>query len=127
MPNYSRDAFGFSELSAEMSPAGILTFHGHLTGASQNLEYLVLEIQPVEEELCLGCPFLAQEQQRFDAREIVSDESGRTFSFVYSPLSPVTAYRWRLLARNVYAGVPDVLSEIQVVSKDKFSAEGVRP
>ncbi len=127
IPDHSREAFAFGELVAEMSAGSVLTIHGQLTGASQNLDYFVLEIQPVEDELCLGCPFLAQEQQRFDSREILSNDSEKAFNFVYTPLSPAVAYRWRLLARNVYAGVPDILSEIQVVNRDNLSVGGVRP
>lgn len=121
IPDNAQDEFAFGELSAEMAMDGVLTFNGKMTGASQNLEYLVLEIQPVDGELCLGCPFLAQEQQRFDSRDIWSDPSGGSFSFVFTPVYPAETYRWRLLARNVYAGLPEIVSEVKVVSRDKVS------
>ena len=121
IPDNTRDEFTFGELSAEMAIDGVLTFTGQMTGASQNMEYLVLEIQPVDGELCLGCPFLAQEQQRFDSRDIWSDPSGKNFSFVFTPSYISDTYRWRLVARNVYAGFPDGVSEIKVVSRDNIS------
>ena len=126
IPDSSREAFGFEELSAEITVDGILTFQGQISGASRNLDYLILEIQPVDDELCLGCPFLAQEQQRFDAKDIWADLSGKNFSFVFAPAYPAGAYRWRLMGRNIFAGISETVSEIQVVGRDKVNIEGGR-
>ena len=63
IPDSSSEAFGFEELSAEMTVDGVLTFQGQISGASRNLDYLILEIQPVDDELCLGCPFLAVREE----------------------------------------------------------------
>lgn len=126
IPDSSSEAFGFEELSAEMTVDGVLTFQGQISGASRNLDYLILEIQPVDDELCLGCPFLAQEQQRFDSRDIWADLFGKNFSFVFAPAYPAAAYRWRLVGRNVFAGISETVSEIQVVGRDKVDIEGGR-
>lgn len=115
LPDYTIDAFSFAALSAEAAADGVVTFRGNVTGASQNLEYMVLEMQAVDGELCEGCPFLAQEQHRIDSRDAWENETGSSFSFVYRPVFPGTAYRWRLVGHNLYSGLPDVVSPIQTV------------
>lgn len=115
VPDYSRDAFAFADLQAEAAADGAVTFSGRVTGASQNLEYLVLEMQAVDGELCEGCPFLAQEQQRVDSRDAWENETGSSFSFVYRPVFPGQAWRWRVVGHNLYSGLPDVTSPIQTV------------
>lgn len=115
IPDYSVDEFAFGELSAEAAADGAVTFQGAITGASQNVEYMVLEMQAVDGELCEGCPFLAQDQYRIDARDAWENNSGSAFSFVYRPVFPGTIYRWRLIGHNLYSGLPDVTSPMQTV------------
>ena len=115
VPDYSVDEFSFAALSAEAAADGSITFRGSVEGASQNLEYLVLETQAVDGELCEGCPFLAQEQVRIDSRDAWENETGSAFSVVYRPVFPGSAYRWRVMGHNVYSGLPDVVSPVQTV------------
>ena len=115
VPDYSIDEFSFASLNAEAAADGAITFQGSVEGASQNLEYLVLEMQAVDGELCEGCPFLAQEQHRVDSRDAWENETGSAFSFVYRPVFPGSAYRWRLIGHNIYSGPPDVVSDMQTV------------
>lgn len=86
IPDHSRDEFSFSSLSASAAADGTVSFRGTVAGASQNLEYMVLEMQSVDGELCEGCPFLPQEQQRFDARDALESSTGNSFSFVFRPV-----------------------------------------
>ena len=115
VPDFSRDEFSFASLSAEAAADGTITFQGTVSGAAQNLEYMVLEMQAVDGELCEGCPFLAQEQHRVDSRDAWENETGSAFSFVYRPVFPGSAYRWRLIGHNIYSGLPDVVSDMQTV------------
>lgn len=112
IPNHSMDAFAFGALRAEASAGGAITVHGTVTGAAQNVEYLVLEIEAVAGELCQGCPFLAQDTYRIDAGDAMNNN---TFSFVYRPVFTGEIYRWRVIGHNVYAGLPSVTSPIQTV------------
>ena len=118
VPDYSLDEFAFGALSAEAAADGTVTFQGTVTGASQNLEFMVLEMQAVDGELCEGCPFLAQDQHRVDARDAWENETGSSFSFVYRPVFPGRVYRWRLTGHNLYSGLPDVVSPMQTVFMD---------
>lgn len=115
VPDYSLDEFSFATLSAEAAADGAITFQGSVKGASQNVEYMILEMQAVDGELCEGCPFLAQDQYRVDSRDAWENEGGSTFSFVYRPVFPGSVYRWRLIGHNLYSGLPDVVSPMQTV------------
>ena len=121
VPDFSRDEFSFTSLSAEAAADGSVRFQGSVAGASQNLEYMVLEMQAVDGELCEGCPFLAQDQYRVDSRDAWESENGSSFSFVYRPVFPGGAYRWRLIGHNLYSGLPDVVSPMQTVFMDGSS------
>lgn len=118
VPDFSRDEFSFAALNAEAAADGTITFQGTVSGAAQNLEYMILEMQAVDGELCEGCPFLAQDQYRVDSRDAWESENGSTFSFVYRPVFSGSAYRWRLTGHNLYSGLPDVVSPMQTVFTD---------
>ncbi len=115
VPDYSLDAFSFASLSAEASADGSIDFYAKLSGAVQNMEYFVLEMQPVDGELCAGCPFLAQEQYRSDARDAWDGSDSSALRFHYRPLFPGSAYRWRLIGYNIYSGISAVVSPMQTV------------
>lgn len=121
VPDYSRDEFSFATLSAEAAADGSITFRGTVSGAAQNLEYMVLEMQAVDGELCEGCPFLPQDQYRVDSRDAWENDTGSSFSFVYRPVFPGSAYRWRLIGHNLYSGLSPVESPMQTVFMDGSS------
>ena len=118
VPDFSRDSFTFKELRADMAADGTVTISGDMNGAFQNMEYMVLEMQPVDGELCAGCPFLPQDQYRVDSRDAWESENGSRFSFVYRPVFPAELYRWRLIGHNTYSGVPDVTSNVESVGPE---------
>lgn len=126
-PDYSKDMFAFSELSATLTPDGVVSLSGKLTGKAENLEYLVLEMQPVEGELCEGCPFLATEQFRVESITAVSASDATAFSVVYRPLMPAEMYRWRILGYNVHSGIGAAVSDMQVLGRDAASEVPVGP
>ncbi|MBQ4616023.1 MAG: hypothetical protein IJB29_04850 [Mailhella sp.] len=117
-PDFSRDSFAFGELSATLSSDGVVTVSGSLTGAFQNAEYFVLEMQPVDGELCLGCPFVPQDQYRIDSRDAWESESGSQFTVVYRPIFKADMYRWRVVGHNMYSGIKDVVSSVQTVGTE---------
>ena len=123
VPDQSRDTFAFSGYSAVLHGGG-LNIEGDISGAFQNVEYVVLELQPVDGELCEGCPFLAQEQKRFDAKEIWTVPGRSAISLSYRPLYSVQQYRLRLVAHNMYHGFPDIIGEVLPVSDTKNEQHG---
>ncbi len=122
-PDFDRDSFAFGDLSAELSIDGTVTVSGTLTGAFQNMHFLVLEMQPVEGELCGGCPFVPQDQFRIDARDAWESKNGSRFSVVYHPVFTSDMYRWRLVGHNIYSGISRVVSPLQVVGLESAYIE----
>lgn len=122
-PDYSRDIFGFTGLTAYLSADGVVTVSGDVTGAFQNVEYLVLEMQPVDGELCAGCPFVPQDQYRIDARDAWESENGSGFSVVYRPIFSAGLYRWRIVGHNIYAGINASVSPVQTVGSESAYIE----
>lgn len=114
-PDFDRDSFSFGEISAVLAADGTVTVSGSLDGAFQNMHFLVLEMQPVDGELCKGCPFVPQDQFRIDARDAWESENGSRFSVVYRPIFAADMYRWRLIGHNIYSGIGAVVSPLQVV------------
>ena len=122
-PDFDRDSFSFGEISAVLAADGTVTVSGSLTGAFQNMHFLVLEMQPVDGELYKGCPFVPQDQFRIDARDAWENENGSRFSVVYRPIFAADMYRWRLIGHNIYSGIGAVVSPVQVVDYERSYLE----
>ena len=112
-PDYSHDSFGIGALTSSVEVSGVVSVSGKLTGSFQNVDHLILQIQPVDGELCTGCPFLPQEQFLIEADDIWRDGDGSTFDAVVRPVFSADMYRWRIVGQNTYAGIPPVMSEVQ--------------
>ena len=112
-PDYSRDSFGIASLVSSVEASGVVSMSGKLTGSFQNVDHLILQIQPVDGELCNGCPFLPQEQFLIESVDIWRDGDGTTFDAVVRPVFSAEQYRWRIVGQNTYAGIPAVVSEVQ--------------
>jgi len=123
VPDHSRDTFAFKDLSAQMALDGTATFSGQLSGSVQNLAFLILEIEAVTDELCEGCPFLAQDVYRVEPDVFLVNEAGTDFRFVYRPLFPGKFYRWRLVGHNVYSGTPSEVSPLQTLRGDGLAVD----
>lgn len=126
-PDYSGDTFEFGKLSASIEAAGVLAVNGNLTGAFENADYLVLEMQPVNGEFCAGCPFVPQEKLLIDSKDIWQDGNGSTFDVTYLPMFKADMYRWRVVGYNVYAGIPAQISEVQTVGTESAFIEQGMP
>ena len=126
-PDYSRDGFGISSLASSVEAGGlVVSVSGKLTGAFQNADHLILQLQPVDGELCAGCPFLPQEQFLIESEDIWRDGDGTTFEAVVRPVFNVEMYRWRVIGHNTYAGIPAVVSNVQSAGTEgAWSDQGV--
>jgi len=126
-PDYSRDSFGIAELSSIVEPSRVLIVEGRLTDSFQNVDHLILQVQPVDGELCSGCPFLPQEQFLIETEDIWKDGDGTTFDVVYSPVFAADMYRWRIIGHNTYAGIPPVVTDVQTAGTESAFAEQGMP
>ena len=122
-PDYSHDNFGLASLASSVEFGGVLSVSGKLTGSYQNVDHLILQLQPVDGELCAGCPFLPQEQFLIESEDIWRDGDGTTFDAVVRPVFTAETYRWRIVGQNTYAGIPPVLSEVQSAGAEGSSIE----
>ena len=121
-PDYSHDSFGIAALSSSVEVSGVLSVRGKLTDAFQNVDHLILQIQPVDGELCSGCPFLPQEQFLIESEDIWRDGDGTTFDAVVRPVFTAETYRWRVVGQNTYAGIPPVVSDVQSAGAEGSSS-----
>ena len=122
-PDYSHDNFGLASLASSVEFGGVLSVSGKLTGSYQNVDHLILQLQPVDGELCSGCPFLPQEQFLIESEDIWRDGDGTTFDAVVRPVFTAETYRWRIVGQNTYAGIPLVVSDVQSAGAEGSSIE----
>ena len=122
-PDYSHDNFGLASLTSSVEFGGVLSVSGKLTGSYQNVDHLILQLQPVDGELCAGCPFLPQEQFLIESEDIWRDGDGTTFDAVVRPVFTAETYRWRIVGQNTYAGIPLVVSDVQSAGAEGSSIE----
>ncbi len=113
VPDVSADVFSFAGCEARLY-GGALEIGADVRGAFQNVEYIVLELQPEDGEMCAGCPFLAQESTRFEAPVLWQDKNSSRIQLSYRPLTPAQSYRARLVGHNSKSGFPEVRSEIMI-------------
>ena len=102
----------FSFTETKLTPiAQCFAVQGHTIGARRNVDRIDLEIAPVDNSgNCPTCPFNAREFAAFSLEEAnYSVETGE-FSFSYCPATEADMYRWRLVGRNVYSGLPYALT-----------------
>ena len=93
-----------------------------LTGFSIELEPLAASADstlPKElqtpQDTCEGCPFTPRETQELTPQQAVPTDSGTRFAFTYCPQTKAAAYRWRLVARNVFMAFPYALTPVKTV------------
>lgn len=114
VPDYSRQLFSWRNVFATLSEDGCLSVSGSVGGETQNLAFMVLELEPLN-TACVGCPFVPQEIYRIDSTDAWESPDGQTFRFAYCPASHDGAYRWRLVGRNVFSGLPPVSTPVRTV------------
>ena len=111
IPDRSIDAFSFTDVKCEVV-GGALVVRGAIKGAAANLDSILLEVQPVTDELCEGCPFLAVDQKRIEAGNAVVGDDLRKFDVSFRPSVMTEVYRWRLTGENAHPGVPPFQTEV---------------
>lgn len=115
VPRKTQDTFTITGAGA--SPLGnCLVAKGAVAGAVANLNTLMIEIAPIlSYDDCPGCPFAAQEFGEFTASGIDLDRKSGQFMFSFCPSTPAPMYRWRLVGKNVFPGLPNATTTPQVV------------
>lgn len=105
-PKKTQDTFTISG-HALSSMGDCVVARGTVNGAIQNVEFIALELAPIESyDDCPGCPFVAREYGEFTAHDTQLDEKTGQFMFSFCPASDAPMYRWRLVGKNAFRGLP---------------------
>ncbi|MCC8194759.1 MAG: hypothetical protein LIP28_08965 [Deltaproteobacteria bacterium] len=117
MPSPKKTQDTFTITGPALSPMGdCLVARGTAQGAIRNVEYITLEISPIQSyDDCPGCPFVPRESGEFAASDIQLDPQSGQFMFSYCPAERAPMYRWRLVGRNVFRGLPFATTTPQVM------------
>ena len=128
-PQDYKNQFAWEHEDARFIGNGCLAITALMTGAVQNVDSFQLELEPLAPQVdpdlppelaavsdtCEGCPFTPHETSELVPYERVSGDSGTRYTFTYCPTVKASAYRWRLVARNVFTAFPFALTQIKSV------------
>ena len=130
VPQDSRNVFSWESADAVFTGNdGCLAISALMKGAARNVDGFTIELEPLspspdstlpkelqtQQDTCEGCPFTPRETQELTPLQAISDESTTKFSFTYCPKTKAAAYRWRLVARNVFMAFPYALTPIKTL------------
>lgn len=108
--------FSFTGLEAVMQN-GCIQVHATISGSWWNAAQIYMEIQPLDKNgNCDGCPFLPTEQALFEPAEIFQEPGKGQAAFQFCPAEVSSAWRWRLIGKNIVRDLPYVLSSVQTLS-----------
>jgi hypothetical protein len=97
-----------------------LAASGTVTGAVTNFERIMIEVDPIQSvDDCPGCPFVPHEYKDFSASDAQFDAGTGQFLLSFCPAEAAPMYRWRLVGKNVYPGLPYATTTPQVVIMKK--------
>lgn len=115
-PKNKQDSFSFSQ--PQLTLLGeCLVARGNITGATDNLESITLEVAPIlSYDDCPGCPFVAQERGEFSSAAAHLDPLSGEFMFSFCPETQAPMYRWRLVGKNVFRGLPNATTTPQIIN-----------
>lgn len=117
MPSPKKTQDTFSITGQALSPMGdCLVARGTVNGAIQNVEFITLELAPIESyDDCPGCPFVPREYGEFTEYDAQLDAKTGQFMFSFCPASSAPMYRWRLVGKNAFRGLPFATTPPQVM------------
>ena len=93
-------------------PVRCLTILTDLTGSINSLDEFMLELEPLTDETCLGCPFLPSETGIPTSTDIIHASNLTRYTLEYCPKEQASDYRWRLTAKHKEADTPNTLGKI---------------
>ena len=93
-----------------------LVARGEVSGAIQSVDTMILEVAPIDfYDNCPGCPFVAREYGEFSTSGMQLDKETGQFIFSFCPALDAPMYRWRLVGKNIFPGLPHVTTSPQVM------------
>lgn len=121
MPTPQNESEMFQWKSAVASyHSGCLNISAELSGNVSNIDGILLQVQPLSSaDSCLGCPFLAEEEQDYTYSDVVLPGTGNNIAMNFCPQTKAEAYQWRLIGRNVIRTFPYMTTKIDLVIPEK--------
>lgn len=129
VPQDKKNLFSWESADAALTRNGCLAISALMKGAARNVDGFSIELEPLAasadstlpkelqtpQDTCEGCPFTPRETQELTPQQAVPMDSGTRFAFTYCPQTKAAAYRWRLVARNVFMAFPYALTPVKTV------------
>ena len=117
MPSPKKTQDTFTITGAGISVMGdCLVARGTATGAIDNMSAVSIEVAAIQSyDDCPGCPFVPQEYSELAASDIQLDLESGGFMFSYCPATSAPMYRWRLVGKNIFPGLPYATTTPQIV------------
>lgn len=120
VPQDKKNLFSWESADAALTGNGCLAISALMKGAARNVDGFSIELEPLAasadstlpKELADAAGYLRRlplhpaRNAGTDAAQAVPTDSGTRFAFTYCPQTKAAAYRWRLVARNVFQGLP---------------------
>jgi hypothetical protein len=110
VPQDYKNVFFWKSSAGAINARGCLSVGGELQGSVNNVQRFMLEVEAVTEELCIDCPFMPREIVMVHSESDVAAAP----QFTYCPSAKAPAYRWRLVAQNVYRALPHAVTPVAV-------------
>lgn len=117
MPSPKKVQDTFTITGASVSAMGnCLVARGTVKGAIELVDSVAFELAPIDSyDDCPGCPFVAREYGEFNTSDMQLDLETGEFLFSFCPAVEAPMYRWRLVGRNVFRGLPYATTTPQVM------------
>jgi len=117
MPSPRKNLETFTIAAHTLSAMGdCVVAKGTASGAVKNIDHIVLEVSPIQSyDDCPGCPFTPRESGEFSVADIQLDPQNGQFMFSYCPSVQAPMYRWRLVGKNVFRGLPYATTTPQIM------------
>ena len=129
VPQDKKNLFVWEKADAAFTKNGCLVVSAQMSGATRNVDGFSIELEPLAastdstlpkelqtpQDTCEGCPFTPRDTQELTPQQAVPTDGGTRYAFTYCPTIKAAAYRWRLVARNVFMSFPFALTPIKTV------------
>ncbi len=113
-PRSVKERFGWSSVQA-LREGACLKITARMSGQWGNLEEVALELSPTQEAgACANCPFHPSQRVVLRPGDPGLSLDGPELALEYCQLNPEILYRYRLVGKNVYSGLADAHSTIQL-------------
>lgn len=129
VPQDAKNMFAWESADAAFTANGCLAISARMSGAARNVDLFAIELEPLApapdsalpaelqtpQDTCEGCPFTPRETAELTPQEVLPGDKGTRFHFTYCPEMKAAAYRWRLVAQNVFMSFPYALTPIKTL------------